>query len=366
MNLPMTSSLLSSVVCIGLDAEGLNLVTDAVRRIAPSARVRSSSQLDDDPGGDGQDTMGLVILADPAPAAVAQAQAAVDRAALPRWAVAVLGSGADGLDVPRVPREEWNNPARLAAAFESAVTQHRLRRENARLRGDLATLGSRIAHDFRTPLGGVLTTTEMLREILLETDPRNAAQTQPIMESAEGLAKLVERVSFFAKAVASREPRQRVDMGTPFWNAFQQLESRILNSGATLVHPENWPSVAGHPAWLQAIWRELLSNAIQHGGPAVRIQAGWTREDGRHRFWLCDSGGVRPERRAALFHPFHRLNEPGAPRGIGLAIVQRLVELESGSCGFEAPPEGGSCFHFTLPATDLEPSAARVGADGRA
>jgi K+-sensing histidine kinase KdpD len=32
-----------------------------------------------------------------------------------------------------------------------------LERENARLRGDLLTIGSRISHDLRTPLGGIMT-----------------------------------------------------------------------------------------------------------------------------------------------------------------------------------------------------------------
>jgi light-regulated signal transduction histidine kinase (bacteriophytochrome) len=43
------------------------------------------------------------------------------------------------------------------------------------------------------------------------------------------------------------------------------------------------------------------------------------------------------------------LSEAHACQGLGLVIVQRLMELPGGSCGFERRLEGGSSFYFTLP-----------------
>jgi len=50
-----------------------------------------------------------------------------------------------------------------------------------------------------------------------------------------------------------------------------------------------------------------------------------------------------------LFWPFHRLHDPGAARGLGLPIVERLVRLHGGRTGYEARSGGGSTFYFTLP-----------------
>ena len=60
-------------------------------------------------------------------------------------------------------------------------------------------------------------------------------------------------------------------------------------------------------------------------------------------------GGVPPARRARLFTPFDRLHELNAPRGIGLPIALRLVELQGGRCDYVPPADGGACFVFALP-----------------
>jgi signal transduction histidine kinase len=44
-------------------------------------------------------------------------------------------------------------------------------------------------------------------------------------------------------------------------------------------------------------------------------------------------------------------------RGTGLALVQRLVELQGGRCGYEPVQPRGSCFYFTLPAAPVPPSS---------
>jgi len=226
-----------------------------------------------------------------------------------------------------------------------------LLRENARLRGDLLTVARRISHDLRTPLGGVVTTTEILKELLAENDSAHAALVDPIINSTEDLSRLIDRVSFLLKATVNPLPAARVKMGDPVFNALERLESRIIKSGATVVQPSAWPAVHGVAAWLEVVWGNLLANALQHGKKPARIELGWRQDHGGFRFWASDDGaGVPEEKIPGLFHPFHSLHEPDAPSGLGLAIVQRLVELQGGQCGYEPRGETGPVFYFTLPA----------------
>lgn len=294
----------------------------------------------------------VLLLCAPTPAVLQEALGALDEERLPRWSVVVFAltpSGipaGDGFDV--VPRAEWQAPL-IARVLGSAARLHALRRENARLRDDFATYGQRIAHDLRTPLGGVLTSTEMLREVLGEDSPNHVAFTAPIMDSAEGLVKIVDRISFLARANAQRDAGELLDLGSIFWNAFQRLESQVFKAGAALTQAQNWPKAIGHPIALEMVWRHLISNALEHGGAAVRIEAGWDPVPAGNRFWLTSSGPVAPEKRGTLFFPFNRLHEPGAPRGLGLPMVRRLVELDGGTCGFEETSTGGARFFFILP-----------------
>lgn len=362
VNPPMTPLPLTSVLCHGNDPTFIAVVAEAARRLGTdTVLVRSVAGLDEAARASASSAGAtLLALCHPAAELIQQAIDAVDADALPRWSVVVFGRADTGRgDVPVLPPEDWNATVAFHV-FRAALALHTLRRERAQLRGDLATLASRIAHDLRTPLGGIMTTAEMLREVLEEEHPAGVPHTTPILESAEGMAKLIERVSFFAKAAVSTEPPQRCDMGTVFWNAFQGIESRLLNSGATLHQPSRWPVVSGHPAWLETVWRNLLVNAVQHSEPGTRIQAGWLEDGGRLRFWLQNSCGA-PTARLPEFFPFHRLHEPGATRGLGLPIVQRLIQREGGRCGVETTADGIR-FFFVLPNPEPAPTAPRPAA----
>jgi len=223
-------------------------------------------------------------------------------------------------------------------------------RDVDRLKGDLRTLGRRISHDLRTPLNGMYTASQALRD--LSPGPASA-QTKligSVIESVEELEILVERVSFILKATADPPAKESVSMKETVWKSLLRLERRIQLQGATVSQPPSWPRVIGMPVWLEVIWWNLTSNSLQHGGAAPRIELGWRGENGMHRFWVCDDGtGVPQEKMNLLFHPFESLHELSAPRGIGLPIVRRLVELQGGRCGYEGRPGGGACFYFTIP-----------------
>jgi signal transduction histidine kinase len=354
----MTPSTLTSVLCLGNDPTFVAVVAEAARRLGTdTVMVRSVTSLHEAArAGESNDGAFLLALCHPTGDLVQQAIATVDADALPRWSVVVFGSAdVRQADVPTVPPEDWN-AAVAFHVFRAAMALHTLRRERARLRGDLATMGSRIAHDLRTPLGGIMTTAEMLREILEEEHPASVPHLAPILESADSMAKLIERISFFAKATVSTEPPQRCDMGAAFWNAFQCIERRLLNSGATLQQPSRWPAVFGHPAWLETVWRSLLVNAVQHSEPGTRIEAGWSEDGDLLRFWLQNSRSAQTAKKPEFF-PFHRLHEPGPTRGLGLPIVQRLIQREGGVCGVETTTAGVRLF-FTLPANPVSAPAS--------
>jgi signal transduction histidine kinase len=226
------------------------------------------------------------------------------------------------------------------------ATREELLRENARLRGDLLTVARRISHDLRTPLGGIVTTSEVLKEMLADNSPSSASLVAPIFNSAEGMAKLIERMSFVLKASVNPIAKEPVKMGEAVFRALQSLESKVLKKNMTVSEPSSWPEVSGVAAWLEVVWWNLLVNAVQHG--KSRIELGWSQGKNGWRFWICDDGGGVPaEKIDKLFQPFDSLHGPDATQGLGLSIVQRLVELQDGGCGHEP---GGGRFYFTLPA----------------
>ncbi len=220
--------------------------------------------------------------------------------------------------------------------------------ENARLRGDLLTIATRISHDLRTPLGGIVTAAEVLREMMAEVN-RPETLTQAILNSVDDMTRLIRQISFVTRATAVPQPVKPVNMAVIVALAQQRTERLSLKRGATVIGPPSWPEVKGVSDWLEFIWASLLTNAVQHTAEKVRIELSWRQENGQCRFGIADNGGgVREDLRSTLFYPFHLLHKPEGSRGLGLSVVQRLVELQGGNCGYE-PLSGGSLFYFSLP-----------------
>jgi signal transduction histidine kinase len=234
-------------------------------------------------------------------------------------------------------------------------TETVLAHENERLRGDLRTIGIRVGHDLKTSLGGIVSMAEMLKEILAERDPKSAGLTNSFFTCVDEVTKLIGQIHTVTKASTDPKSKQKVNMGEIVSRVLERLESRILKKQAAVIRPESWPEVEGVPDWLEFIWWNLLANALQHAGEKKRIELTWQKEKNQQRFQISDNGaGVPVEIRKKLFQPFASLHKPDSTPGLGLSIVERLVELQGGNCGYEPNPNGGSCFYFTLPAEAIK------------
>jgi signal transduction histidine kinase len=243
-----------------------------------------------------------------------------------------------------------------SAAWEQVLRQligamkneRALEEENARLRGDLLTIASRVSHDLRTPLGGIVTAAEMLHEFHSEQQ-QAGTMTKAISDSVDDLTHLIGQISFITRATANPIQPGPVNMAEVVSRTLQRLEHRILKKGAIVVEPPSWPEVRGVAPWLDVIWSNYLTNALEHTTEKPRIELTWREENGSCRFGIFDNGGgVREDLRPLLFQPFDTLHKPGGARGLGLSIVQRLLQLQGGHCGYE-PLTGGSFFFFSLP-----------------
>ncbi len=338
----------TSIVIVGMESGPRAIAQGAARLAFPNAVVTILQDVDEALKRSPAPGLELLIINNPDKLARAKVLGATNKSGFRRWAIIVHGMGHDE-EAEFVPAEEWNQRL-LARVFRSTATQHSLRCENARLRGDLMTVGLRISHDLRTPLSGIVATGEVLKDVLSEEKPDAVALTQPIFDSVDDLVRSINRTSFFLKASARPSPKTPAAMGEVVGDVLQQLESRLLAKRAALTQPASWPTVQGVASWLEVIWWNLISNAIQHGGNEPRIELGWSRETNEFKFWVGDNGNAIPaEKRAGMFKPFNLLHEKTTVSGLGLSIVQRLVELQGGGCGYESKPEGGARFYFTLP-----------------
>jgi signal transduction histidine kinase len=346
----LTPAKVSAVLIVGRDATARAVALGAARLAYPQAAVVELAGVAEAAKRPQATELELLVLLRPSPADFEKATQARDKRRLPRWPIVVFGDAPAGTGASVLVPQDWS-PSVGAQVLGRVALLHVLMRDNERLRGDLRTIGRRIAHDLRTPLNCVSAAGEGIKISPDGSAASNEALTHSLLDAVGEIVVLIERVSFLVKATADPLPPKPVSMHEIVWAALQRLEGRMRRHGATVTQPESWPQVEGVASWLEVIWGSLISNSLEHGGLSPKLEIGWTKQAFEHHFWVSDSGpGVPGGKRPQLFEPFDRLHDLGAPRGLGLPIVQRLVEMQGGRCGYEQPEGGGVRFFFTLPA----------------
>lgn len=328
---------------VRIPAAARDAVLAAVYEAVPGVEPVEVSSLPEQVFAPGSETSGLLVHG---PGLVGGSTHET-RCSPSRWAQVRLGAATTAWP-DAIPSDEWA-PRTLSRIFRCALELLLLRREIELLRGDLCTVARRFKHDLYTPVGCIKTSASVLR--LLPPGDKGARQEvlQSIDDSVDEISHLIEPVSLALYATAVPLELIELKMGEVVSGVLESCEAEIRQAGASVAVPQLWPSVAGVTKLLDAVWRALLANALKHGGPAARVQLNWTTELAEYRFWVADSGaGVPPAIRPMLFQPFEHLHSRHSP-GLGLSVVQRLVSLLGGRCGYEPRTEGGSCFYFTLP-----------------
>lgn len=217
-----------------------------------------------------------------------------------------------------------------------------------------------ISHELRTPLTVLRGEAEIaLARATRVEDFRRVIESQ--LEELEKLSHMVNQMLTLAKAEAGqiRLARDKVDLAALARTLAEQMEAVAAARGIVLTVRSNGPVVVfGDEGWLERAILNLLDNAVkftQEGGLIeVRVQA---RSD-RALLEVRDNGvGISPQ---ALPHIFERLYREDSSRskqtdgtGLGLSLVQWIVQQHHGQVSADSQPERGSTFRMELPLAPL-------------
>jgi light-regulated signal transduction histidine kinase (bacteriophytochrome) len=150
--------------------------------------------------------------------------------------------------------------------------------------------------------------------------------------------------------------------------AHRVLEVMTLYSGPTpRIDIDDLPSAAADARVIRQVWCNLIGNALKYSAkraePHVQIKG---RIEGVEVPYQVEDNGAGFDMRYAdrLFGVFQRLHraEEFSGRGVGLAIVQRIIARHGGRIQARGAPDAGASFEFALPAAAI-PDAAGIGVD---
>ena len=228
-----------------------------------------------------------------------------------------------------------------------------------RYRGNLLRA---ISHDLRTPLSGIMGTSEMLMGMTEREDPR-FDMAKDIFEDADWLHALVENILNLTRFQEGRldlkkEPEAVEEV---VGAALMVMEKRAADREINVSIPENLLMVPMDARLITQVLVNLLDNAAKHTPPEAEISV-QVEEDTEHRearFSVMDRGsGIPPEALGNVFKMFYTLGRKESSTkkgvGLGLSICQSIIEAHGGRITAENRAGGGAKFVFTLPLEEEE------------
>lgn len=261
----------------------------------------------------------------------------------------VKGFHLGAVDYIQKPFECQEVLARISVHLELNHTQKQLQQKN----NELKAFAHTVAHDLKNPLNAIKGFTELLVEECETTCNAEVADYLRLLQQSNRQAiNIIEELLLLAGLGNKTVQFNWIDMPTVIEDSLQHL-SHLIKQYQPHIHiqTENWTPIMGYSPWLQAIWTNYLSNAIKYGGRPPRIDIGMTTTPTEIKYWVKDNGaGLSQAQQAQLFIPFANIGQQHRDsHGLGLSIVQRIVEKCQGTVGVDSVVGEGSVFYFSLP-----------------
>lgn len=244
----------------------------------------------------------------------------------------------------------------LNESLEQRVLERTMQLEVANR--DLEAFSYSVSHDLRAPLRAMNGFAGMTLDEFGPTIPTEAARyLGRIRHGAAQMGRLIDDLLAFSRLGRQSVRRQAVDMAAMVHEVIAELattyDGRLVEFRVGSV-----ASAPADGALLKQVWINLLANAIKftRGRAHAVIEIDSTRESETVTFIVRDNGTGFDMRYAdKLFGVFQRLHraEDYEGTGVGLAIVQRVIEKHGGRVWAEGVPDTGAVFRFTLPIREL-------------
>jgi PAS domain S-box-containing protein len=218
---------------------------------------------------------------------------------------------------------------------------------------ELEAFSYSVSHDLRAPLRAVDGFSQAVLDDYGAGLPEEGQRyLRTIRSSAQRMGALIDDLLAFSRL--SRHPLEKrsVNMAKLVHTSLHELGSPWEDRRVE-VNVSDLPQCQGEPALLKQVWVNLLSNALKYTRKQERaeITIGCRHEKGSEIYFVKDNGsGFDMKYAGSLFGVFQRLHrmEEYEGTGVGLAIVQRIVQRHGGRVWAEAEVNKGATFYFTL------------------
>lgn len=236
---------------------------------------------------------------------------------------------------------------RIDTATAELIEKNRRLKELDRLKSEFVAM---VSHELRTPLTSIIGFARTLKRVPMP-DEKKQECLSIIEKQGKHLSLLIEGYLDISK----------IETGNFSLHCAQvHIESIVCGvveafpcaANVRLHIEKDLPEVHADNARLQQVFRNILENAIRHGGKDVAIEVRVREEAGAVEVSITDNGpGISPDVQERVFDKFFRADAQRGGSGLGLTMVKAIIEAHSGDVRCESVQGQGTNFIVRLPIT---------------
>ncbi len=206
-----------------------------------------------------------------------------------------------------------------------------------------------VSHDLKAPLRAINNLTTWIMEDMPELDDDIANNFNLLKGRVSRMENLINGVLAYSKIGRAEVSYENISI------------YKLVNEIKDLVNTEkkidcivrkNLPEIYSSRLLLEQVFSNLISNAIKYNDKEVsKIEIGCIDFPTYHEFYVTDNGpGIAPQYQDKIFKIFQTIEarDKRESTGIGLSIVQKIMEELKGKIWIESDGVSGSTFKFIL------------------
>ncbi|MEM6261320.1 MAG: hybrid sensor histidine kinase/response regulator [Bacteroidota bacterium] len=217
---------------------------------------------------------------------------------------------------------------------------------------ELDSFSHTVAHDLKSPLFSMDMAMDLLREHMGSQKNEVNGLMEELRFGVQKMTNIIDELLLLASVRKEEVTMQPVHMEPLIENALRRLEFMRVTYRPKITLHTPMPPALGYASWIEEVWTNYLSNAFKYGGKPPQISIGGLVLGNQVQYWVEDNGaGLSGAETEKLFVPFSRIEEAKVEgHGLGLSIVQRIIQKLGGQVSVKSVPGKGSTFSFTLQA----------------
>jgi light-regulated signal transduction histidine kinase (bacteriophytochrome) len=219
---------------------------------------------------------------------------------------------------------------------------------------ELESFSYSVSHDLRAPLRSIDGFSRIvLEEYADKVDDEGKRLLNVVRGSTKKMGALIDDLLALSRIGRKDIEFSKIDMNKLAEAAYEEIRTTMSESHFQFDIGQ-LPSAYGDPLMINQVFLNLLTNAIKFTGlkDTAVIEVGGSIGENENVYYVRDNGvGFDMQYADKMFGPFQRLHSDKefSGTGIGLAIVQRIIQRHGGRIWAEGKVNEGATFYFTLP-----------------